>query len=503
MKRTQIYKSVLSVLIQIIFLGLFVSGIVFLVNRIGEQYIYTFFVALYLSNVVFIFIIYSQQRNDQAKFSWIYLLILIPIIGHIAFLAFGLVLKNKHELKINQDPKYFLSSYKEDFGISEVNTYVPEIEKYKKISNSIASYADFKMYSEGYHFYNDLLENLKKAKKNIFIVTYIIKNSEISNELIEIIKKKQEEGVDIKWLVDDFGAIGNQKKKLMKLTKKNKIKIKIIGKIYYPFIHSNSFSRNHQKFIIIDNEIVFSGGNNISDEYASLSKKYGHWIDVNYKITGPYVNQYNILFCKFWKIITKEELQVTTYLKKYDYTKNYHSSALLTQDSPSLDYSTAENFWLTILSNAKHNIKIATPYFSLTNALEKQLIIALKSGIDITIYFPGLPDKKFVYKISLSQLSKFIPFGLKIKIYDNHFLHSKMGVVDDKYGWLGTNNLDSRSMFSQYETMDIVSGNVINDMQEIFKDYDANSSLLQEHFNLSKKYNKIEKFVFDWFKTLI
>ncbi|SYV97336.1 Cardiolipin synthase, partial [Mycoplasmopsis edwardii] len=118
-----------------------------------------------------------------------------------------------------------------------------------------------------------------------------------------------------------------------------------------------------------------------------------------------------------------------------DPTLNINSNALLLTDSPSYNHSKIEDFFLLSLANAKQSIKIATPYFTITNSLEKQLIIALKSNVDITIYFPGLPDKNFVYKVGLNQLNKFIKFGLKVKIYDDHFLHTKMGIIDDQVAW--------------------------------------------------------------------
>ncbi|UWW01453.1 phospholipase D-like domain-containing protein [Mycoplasmopsis felis] len=111
------------------------------------------------------------------------------------------------------------------------------------------------------------------------------------------------------------------------------------------------------------------------------------------------------------------------------------------------------------MSNAKKSIKISTPYFSVSEAIYKQIILALKSGVDITVFIPGLPDKKLVYQISIWQLRKLMKYGLKVRVYNEHFLHSKLGVVDDQLStWVGTNNMDSRSMYSQYETMDVITG---------------------------------------------
>ncbi|PPJ44372.1 cardiolipin synthetase, partial [Rhizobium sp. KAs_5_22] len=76
---------------------------------------------------------------------------------------------------------------------------------------------------------------------------------------------------------------------------------------------------------------------------------------------------------------------------------------------------------MKLFNAAKKSIKIATPYFAITEALKKSLILALKNKIDITVYFPGLPDKKIIHKISLSQLKELQQYGLKVQIYQDVF----------------------------------------------------------------------------------
>ncbi|EIE41684.1 cardiolipin synthetase [Mycoplasmopsis canis UFG1] len=497
-----IKRMILFILQLLISIGIF-SGIIFSTLFFNYLLIWLLLVVIYLLNVIVTLIIYSQNRNNQAKFSWIYLVLFIPVIGHILFFIFGLDIKKKAELKLDLLPDYKISYYLDSIKSSGKETKNPVIQKMIRKKSSLTYGVNIELEKEGYNFYQKLIKELKKARKSIFIVTYIIKNSEISREIISILKKKQKEGVEVKWLIDDFGAIGKQRKYLKNLVKSKSFKIKMIGKIYYPFINYSSFSRNHQKFFIIDSSKVFSGGNNISDEYASLSPKYGHWIDINYIMQGPYINEYILHFFKLWKLIAKESIDVKNYLNYSNHNLLTNSQAILLTDSPSYNHSTIEDFLLIAFANARKSIKIATPYFTITKSLEKQLIIALKSGVEVTIYFPGLPDKPMVYKVGLSQLNKFIQFGLKVKIYDNHFLHSKMGVIDDEVAWLGTNNLDPRSMFSQYETVDILQGNVVSEINNIFEDYDKHSSNFHKKPYYERKYNKFENFFYDWVKTLI
>ncbi|MFV8468238.1 phospholipase D-like domain-containing protein [Mycoplasma sp. VS42A] len=504
MNKTKIsLKNVVIFLLQIILFIGFIVGITMLILNVDKRYAYLLLFLLYLINVLFVFVIYAQNREHEAKFSWIYLVLLVPFIGHAIFIGYGLLFRNKYELKINEDPKYNLRTYKDLIYSNNSVKHIAMLKRMENINQNMVLPCNFDFFAEGYRFYDDLFAALKQSQRSIYIVTYIIKQSEISQEFLHILEQKANQGVKIKWLVDDFGAMASQKRLLRKLNKHPNIEIKLIGKIYYPFINAASFSRNHQKFIIIDNEVVFSGGNNISDEYASMSKKYGHWIDLNYRITGPYINAYIIHFIKFWKVITRSEIDIQASLFIPDQNQNYEDSALLVTESPSYSHSEAELFFLKMIPNAKKSIKIATPYFSITRALEKQIILALKSGVKVTLYFPGLPDKKLVYKIGIYQLSKLREYGLEVKIYQDHFLHTKAGLIDDEYGWVGTNNWDSRSMFSQYETMDILTGKSIENLCGIFHKYEKDSQKVENFPEIDKKPNVIEKFLYDITKPLI
>ncbi|MEA4162411.1 phospholipase D-like domain-containing protein [Mycoplasma sp. 4404] len=498
-------KWLISFIIAFFIVTLTVVFVSFLVLNIYKEVSYFFIFLFYVINVTFVFVIYSQKKQHESKFSWIYLTMLLPIIGHVIFIVYGFHWKNKNEIKVNKNPMYCLKQYVPLFmkNQNQLSYKSNNLTELTNLNNNVILPANIEFYEEGYRFYDHLFNGINDAKKTIYIITYIIKKSEISEHFLSLLLKKANEGVKIKWLVDDFGAMPSQKRKLSKLSKHPNIEFAYIGKIYYPFINASSFSRNHEKFIIIDNKMVFSGGNNISDEYSSMSKKYGHWIDLNYKITGPYINTYIIHFIKFWKIITNKNIEIRSSLFIDTSDQEYENNSFLILESPNFDYSESEFLWLKLIATAKKSIRICTPYFSVTNALKKQLILALRNNVKITIYFPGLPDKKLVYKISLSQLEELIPYGLEVKIYDDHFLHTKAGIVDDKIAWVGTTNWDSRSMFSQYETMDVFEGKSVQKLIQIFDEYDKKSENMKKNCKNKKKSNLFKKFVFDITKPLI
>ncbi|MEE3928199.1 phospholipase D-like domain-containing protein [Mycoplasmopsis ciconiae] len=505
MKQKKINKIAIFV-IELVIIFLYLVGLFLLIYNLNVYFFYIFILTLYLLNVFTMIMIWKQNRENSSKISWIVFFILFPIIGHFFYFTFGLSYVNKQELKLTQDKSYYYSFYNSQSHFTNEDTETDNcLLDYAKISNSNLLPAKFNMYYQGYEFFNVLIDNLEKAQENIDIVTYIIKPGDSTSIFLKTLLKKANQGVKIRWLIDYFGSGFMSNKYFKPLKKHPNVEIHYIGKIYYPFIVSKSFYRNHQKFIIIDNLKVYSGGNNISDEYVSFSKKYGHWIDLNYCVTGPYVNLYINHFSRFYKIVTYKEDDPTTKFKYYNSEdlQKYNSNAVLVTDSPVLSYSEAESVWLKAFANAKSSIKISTPYFSITTALWKQLIIALKSGVSVEIYIPGSPDKALIYEISVNEIKELVKYGLKVYVYNDHFLHSKLGLIDNKFGWFGTNNFDKRSMFSQYESMDLVQGEVIQDLINIFEEYKNNCSTISESEIVNKRPNALIRSLYKLLKNIV
>lgn len=500
------WKKNLIFSLEIILVLAYIAGTIYLIFRINEQFIYLSISVLYVINILTGIILFTQKRQNASKLSWFILILILPLLGNLFFFMFGLSYTNKNELELHKDKRFHISNYPElTEKLPLSKTKINHLKYLEFLNKNDSSVANIKLYAEGYDYYKGVFESLNNAKNSIKIVTYVIKPSEIATEFINILEKKAEEGLEITWLIDYFGSAWMSKKAFKKLESFSNVSVEYIGKIYYPFIRSSNFYRNHQKFIIVDDNCVFSGGNNISSEYDSMSKKYGHWIDLNYRISGPYINQYILHFAFFWKVITDKDISVRESLKNNmeSFENEYENYALLVTDSPALPYSEAESYWLKIFASAKRKIKISTPYFSISNSLIKQIIIAIKSGVEVEIYYPGISDNFLAYAIGLEELKWLSQHGAKIYTFKNHFLHTKMGLVDGEIAWFGSSNFDSRSMYAQYETMDLVSGKVVLEIKKLFNEYKQKSILMTEIELYTKKISKIRKLFFKLLKPLI
>ncbi len=403
-----------------------------------------------------IVLLYVINRNDNTTYllTWAILILGIPLIGGTLYILVGgkKIQRNlsriiPQELKKNKVlvSKNILNDngYTEDivrvFRFMEKNSYFPV---YK---NTIVDYL-----STGEYAFKNILEDLNKAEKFIFIETFILSEGVMWDEILKILIKKIKTGVKVYLMYDDAGCIttlpANYHKKLegygIDCTIFNPINIKIESKIN---------NRNHRKIFVIDNKVAYMGGFNIADEYINEYKRFGYWKDTGSRLEGEAVWNCTVMFIQFYNAMNKN--------KQLDYLdfKLYHS---LKSDDLVLPFSYSPkesdligyNFHLYLINNAKKSIYIHTPYLIIDYTMTTALKIAAKNGVDIFITTPYIPDKYYVSEVTRSKYQELIENNINIYEYLPGFIHSKLWIIDDKLATIGTINMDFRSYHLNFES---------------------------------------------------
>ncbi|MGL5591008.1 MAG: phospholipase D-like domain-containing protein, partial [Metamycoplasmataceae bacterium] len=233
----------------------------------------------------------------------------------------------------------------------------------------------------------------------------------------------------------------------------------------------------HRKAVIIDGNIVHTGGINISDEYSSYDKKFGYWVDINARIIGDLCNDFSQLFLYSWFQITNERLSSEKYITQQQ-NDHINSRSLFLEEGPNVKEYFLEKSLMHSISFASKKIRMATPYFIPSKKILEQLQFALLEGVDVEIFIPGKPDNKLILEATRYYLNDLIISGAKVYEMNNMFLHSKIGTFDNTLGYLGTINLDMRSLYSNYESLSYVTGESVADLDEIFDDYKKYANLI-------------------------
>ena len=427
-------------------------------------------ISIYIISVVFSLFLFTQRRHDTAKLSWLMIMIMIPIFGHILFFAFG----RRFSGRENQITYLNKENFKhEKLGANnKVDKNVKDILMKQQMVSKRGIYdGDFEVFKNGIDAYERLFIDLKKAKKFIHIEMYIFHQGEIYDEFKSIVIEMAKKGVEVRIVVDDFGRWAMPWYEIKELEKMG-INVKIFNKVRFPFISSDDGFRNHRKMFIIDGVIAHTGGMNIGDEYASLDKKYGEWIDFQCKVTGKAVRSISLLFIGDWERLTGKKLSYNKYLLE---KSGGSSQAILIEDSPETFESILSDSIVSWISKAKKEITLVTPYFIPTPTIFDAIKRAAQSGVDVTIYIPGKADKNYVMLATMFWAKEISRYGVKFRIMNETIIHSKIGVFDKQTAYFGSSNIDMRSSFSQFEFIMLVSGKAVSDINNTIDTYRLSS----------------------------
>lgn len=425
-----------------------------------------------LSLVAILFVIKSDM-NPSYKIGWILLIAVLPILGGLMYVFFGnkRPTKNMREMLRAQLEKSaeYLGTQESitgelDGGAAGLFKYLEGSAGYPTAKNTTVRY-----YRVGEEMYADLLPELEKAEKFIFLEYFIIRPGEMWDGVLEILKRKAAAGVDVRIIYDDMGCIDILPANYNATLEGWGIRTMAFNR-FVPAVSLVMNNRDHRKITVIDGKVGFTGGINISDEYINAKERFGHWKDTGLMLKGPGVFNLTLMFLEMWNAFNKDgdnyaDFIPSAFEEKGDGSDGY---VLSFSDSPLDNESVGESVYTDMLYQAKDYIYITTPYLAIDSELQSALCMAAKRGVDVRMITPGIPDKKLVYRLTRSYYPTLLRAGVKIYEYTPGFIHAKSFVCDDKLCVVGTINMDYRSLYLHFECGTLMYNNP--EIKQIKKD---------------------------------
>ena len=408
-----------------------------------------------LSLVAILFVIKSDM-NPSYKIGWILLIAVLPILGGLMYVIFGNKRPTKYmremlRAQLEKSAEYLGTQEsitgELDGGAAGLFKYLEGSAGYPTAKNTTVRY-----YRVGEEMYADLLPELEKAEKFIFLEYFIIRPGEMWDGVLEILKRKAAAGVDVRIIYDDMGCIDILPANYNATLEGWGIRTMAFNR-FVPAVSLVMNNRDHRKITVIDGKVGFTGGINISDEYINVKERFGHWKDTGLMLKGPGVFNLTLMFLEMWNAFNKDgdnyaDFIPESYVEKGGTDDGY---VLSFSDSPLDNESVGESVYTDMLYQAKDYIYITTPYLAIDSELQTALCMAAKRGVDVRMITPGIPDKKLVYRLTRSYYPTLLRAGVKIYEYTPGFIHAKSFVCDDKLCVVGTINMDYRSLYLHFE----------------------------------------------------
>lgn len=431
--------------------GLFIGIIHFLSVDFKVAYI-----TLEFLSIILVLYVVNRGVNPVYSLPWVLLILVVPPIGTVMFLMFG-DRKVPKKLRQKLTDTYDESAFGEINDALIVQTLSSEHNRWERLLSYISNTSDYHLYQEtrteylpsGEIKFERMKEELRKAKSFIFMEYFIIKDGVMWQETYEILKQKVQEGVNVRFIYDDWGAALFPE--LQKQCDDAGIQAIPFNRME-PRLAVQMNNRSHRKILIVDGRVGIVGGMNLADEYINIGSRFGHWKDTAVLIEGKAVYSLTLMFLQFWRYYSNVEEDPRQYA--YDFKgehKDQKGIIMPFSDAPTDHVDMGLDVHLQLINNAKRYVYIQTPYLIIGYELISALKMAALSGVDVRIIVPGIPDKKLVNEVTKSNYIELIKNGVKIYEYEPGFVHSKTVVVDDEIAVVGTTNMDYRSYYLHYE----------------------------------------------------
>lgn len=422
-----------------------------------------FYVILEIASIAVMLILINGNGSPSYRMAWISIVLVLPIMGHLMYYLWGTTRGRKkldHYIlhQIAYGNSYLECDEKKVQEFAAGHPIPGRMSKYLLSENfPLFEENDIEYYPMGEQAFEAIFEEMEKAERFILIEFFIVAEGALWDKMHEILLRKIKEGVEVKFLYDDFGAAIRTGKDFKKKLEAEGFEVGVFNPIHKYMAKLYMNYRTHQKIIVIDGRVGFTGGFNIADEYANLIERFGVWKDTGVKVAGSAVWGLTVVFLQMWDISfekTDKHVDYEKYRVKTDGAKDaagQEAYCHVLSDGPANNPTNPiENIYNMMIQYAGKYLYIMTPYLVIEDAMRDSLIIAARRGVDVRIITPAIPDKFNVNLLTKYNYGELLKNGVKIYEYTPGFIHAK-GILNEEAAIVGTINMDYRSFYLHYE----------------------------------------------------
>lgn len=507
MKKKSLNINKIYTILRILFIAfLFIMQIacMILLTYMLKKHAFIAYTFIEVLSIMVLIHLMADERNSAYKMLWMGIVLLLPIVGHIMYDLWGKSHSHirKHTKIQDEIDKVNNNQIMDGKVISQIKH-----EDLERLSLYLTNYSyppyknnDLKFCFSGEEAYKNILEDIKKAKKFIFISVYTLAKGRLFDEIFEVLEQKAKEGIEIKIIYDDVGSI-------LKIPHNVKVHLEELGIEVTVFnaIHKNASKqyynyRSHQKIVVVDGNTAYTGGFNIKDEFINHKSSYGYYKDCAIRIKGDAVWSFTLIFIGMWNTTGHKIEEV----EKYKPNHNIKNDILCQPfaDGPSNYVQFAEDMYKYLINTAKRTLYITTPYLNPDDEMIDMLSLAGKSGVDIRIVTPKIFDKKTSKLLSEFNFGRLLKNGVRIYEYEKGFIHSKI-ILNDFANIIGTVNMNFRSFYIHYECGAFIGDKDFTDKlkKEVMNVINESTEITYDEWVHRSKKTKIFQYVVNIFKS--
>lgn len=447
---SRLFVVALGIIIQVVWLFM-------VLYQFSAQHTFANVVVTALGMITAFYVI-SRPGNSAAKLAWTVVLLIVPVFGITIYFVFGRpdltkstseameAVNSRIEAHLKQDADVLKHEKETDIHVLRQSEYI-----LRKARFPVYEHTQTKYYPCGEEMFEDMLAAIGQAERFIFLEYFIVSPGVMFDRLIEALERKVKQGVDVRLMYDDIGCVATLPVDFVRRMEKIGIRCAVFNR-FRPILSIVMNNRDHRKILVVDGIWGFTGGINIADEYINEKVRFGYWKDTGIRLKGEAVWNFTAMFLEMWDYIRHEEDDCEKYRRRMpELAAQEHGFVQPYGDTPLDRENVGENVYLNMITRAKDYVYIYTPYLIIDHEMQTALCNAAKSGVDVRLVTPGIPDKKIIFLMTRSNYKLLLESGIKIYEYTPGFIHAKCFLCDDETAAVGSINLDYRSLYLHFE----------------------------------------------------
>lgn len=432
-----------------------------------------------------------ENGKPSRTLAWILVLIFLPVLGMIAYLMVGGNLRKEKLFSLKEAEDLRRIEKWLDLFVEEWIQNPPDFpeEKARLISlltnNSKAILTgenEARVLQNGKATFDGIFAAIRQAKHHIHLQFYIVEDGVLLRELLDVLEKKIEEGVEVRFLFDSVGSWKLTRRLIREI---NNLGIEMVSffPARFPRFGNRVNYRNHRKIAVIDGTIGFVGGLNLSDRYVDGVEELGPWRDTHLELKGEAVMGLQLVFLLDWFFATGQDISAQGMFPSSEIEKQTPVQ-IVASGPDSAHPGILQAYFLSITSSQEY-IYITNAYLIPDGSILMALKTAALSGIDVRIIVPGKSDSWIAHFSTQSYLAELMEAGVKIYQYQEGFVHSKVFVSDGYLSSIGTANWDQRSFDQNFEVNAFLYSKEIAEQltADFHRDLEHSLELNLERFN--------------------
>ena len=419
-------------------------------------YVHWIFIVLYVAVIVGIMLTVLMDNRQPAKtIAWVLVLLFVPVVGIVLYIFFG---QNTRKMKLisgrslDQLSKRSMLEFVEQRNLRMPEYFSSLVRLFTNQSLSLPFKDNaVEFYTDGYQFFPALLQAIKGATNHIHLDTYIIADDPLGRLVSDALIAKAREGVEVRLIYDDVGC-WRVPERFFDRMRQAGVKVRSFMPVRFPAFTSKVNYRNHRKVCVIDGTQGFIGGMNIALRYVKgLHGGTLPWRDTHMRLSGSVVYALQRAFLVDWYFVDRTLINDHRYYPPMPWHISNDSLTQVVTSSPIAQWPDIMQGYVRILLEAKRYVYMETPYFLPTEPVMFAMRTAALAGVDVRLLIPRRSDAWLIQLASMSYVTETLEAGVKVRLYEKGFNHSKLLVADDQISTCGSTNIDFRSFENNFE----------------------------------------------------